>query len=103
MTLAEIKALVVAVDPDAQHYDSAKKGPAYTVWRENQLIGLMADNRHQGAVGFQIDRYTRAENDHIAAAFAAALEDDDRVAYQYLVDYEPDTRYIHHIFDCEAM
>lgn len=103
MTLDDIKAMVIAVDPSAQHYDSTKKGPAYTVWREYGYLPMTADQRHQGGISFQIDRFTRAENDTIAAAFVAALESDDRIAYEYQVDYEPETRYIHHIFDCEAI
>ena len=103
MTLSEIKALVIAVDPNAQHYDSAKKGAAYTVWREVRPLGFMADNRHEGAIKFQIDRFTKTENDTIAASFFSALEGNDRVAFSYEIDYEPDTGYIHHIFDCEGV
>lgn len=103
MTLDEIKALVLSADAEAQHYESAKKGAAYTVWREYQRLPMMADGQHQGGIRFQIDRFTKTENDAIAAAIEAALEASDRVAYTYLTDYEPDTRYIHHIFDCEGI
>lgn len=103
MTLDEIKALVVAVDPHAGHYESAYQGSAaYTVWREGPTLSLMADGKHDGAIRFQIDRYTKTENDEIASAFFTALENDVRVAFQYIPDYEQDTRYIHHIFDCEG-
>ena len=103
MTLAEIKALVLSADPNAEHYDSARKGSAYTVWREYGDLPMMADGEHQGGVRFQIDRYTKTENDATAAAIKAALEASYRVAYSYLVDYEPETRYIHHIYDCEGI
>ena len=104
MTLADIQALVVAVDPNAGHYESAYAGSAaYTVWREYRYNSQMADGVHQGGIVFQIDRFTKAENDTIAAAFITALEANPRVSFSYLVDYEPDTRYIHHIFDCEGI
>ena len=103
MTLNEIKALVLAVDPAAQHYESAKKGAAYTVWREIRPLGFAADGAHQGAVSFQIDRFTKTEGDTIAASLFSALDANDRVAVRYEVDFEPDTRYIHHIFDCEGI
>ena len=104
MTIGDIRALVVAVDPLAAHYESAYKGSAaYTVWREYGEAGFMADDRHQGVIPFQIDRFTKIENDATAAALFAALEADNRVAFAYRVDYEPDTRYIHHIFDCEGI
>ena len=104
MTLAEIQALVVGADPNSGHYESAYQGSAaYTVWRELRELPLMADDLHQGGWSFQIDRFTKTENDTTAAAIKAALDGEPRVAYEYIVDYEPDTRYIHHIFDCEGI
>ncbi len=104
MTLDEIKTIVIAVDPNAMHYESAyQKGAAYTVWKEDNTLGFMANGKHQGAVSFHIDRFTKSENDAIAASFFNALEENDRIAFQHLVDYEPDTRYIHHVFDCEGI
>ena len=105
MTLAEIQALVVSVDTNSGHYESAYAGSdAYTVWREFRRLPEHA-NDHFADEGwaFQIDRYTKTENDPIAAALFAALDADDRVAFAYQVDYEPNTGYIHHIFDCEGL
>lgn len=104
MTLDDIRALVVAVDKNAGHYESAYQGgQAYTVWRERRTLPFMADDAHQGGLKFQIDRFTKVEDDGIAAALFEALEADPRVAFEHVTDYEPDTRYIHHIFDCEAV
>lgn len=104
MTLDEFKAIVIAVDPNAMHYDSAyQKGAAYTVWREGRTLDTMANGQHQGARKFYIDRYTKTENDAIAASFFVALEENDRIAFSHETDFEPDTRYIHHIFDCEGI
>lgn len=104
MTLDEIRAVVIAVDPNAAHYESAYQGgAAYTVWRELRALPFLADGEHQGAISFQIDRYTKTENDAVAAAFFAALDANVRVAFEYTVDFEPETRYIHHIFDCEGI
>ena len=105
MTLAEIKALVAAVDPLARHYASASRpGESYTVWRETRRLDTSADGGHaEEAWAFTVDRYTKSEADPVAAALFAALDGDDRVAVSHLVDYEPDTGYIHHIYDCEAI
>ena len=105
MTLNEIKAIVVALDANAGHYESAYQGSAaYTVWRELRQLPIMGDNRHAAeAWAFQIDRFTKAEGDAIAAAIRQALDADPRVAYHYEVDYEQNTGYIHHIFDCEGI
>lgn len=104
MTLEDIRALVVSVDPTASHYDSAHRNTdAYTVWREYQRAGLSADNKRPNkSWRFQIDRFTKTENDPIAAAMEEALESNPFIAYDYQVDFEPDSGFIHHIFDCEA-
>lgn len=104
MTLNEIQSLVASVDANSGHYVSAHRASeAYTVWYETRLLDDMADDLHHGAIAFQIDRFTKAEHDEIAEALRAALDAEPRVFYSYLVDYERDTGYIHHIFDCEAM
>lgn len=104
MTLNDIRALVISVDPNAGHYDSAYRGStAYTVWREYETLDMMADDEHQGAIRFQIDRFTRIEGDAIAEAIYDALDADERVAFRHIVDYEEDERYIHHIYDCEGI
>lgn len=104
MTLSEIQAFVVGVDIHAGHYVNAHRASeAYTVWFETRLLDDMADNLHHGAIAFQIDRFTKAEHDDIATSIRAALDADSRICYSYHVDYERDSGYIHHIYDCEAM
>lgn len=102
MTLSEIQALVVSVDPTAGHYDSAHKGRAFTRWMEYRQLDRTADDAHAEAWAFQIDRFAKSEGDAVAEAFRAALDADPRVSYRYEVSYEDDTGYIHHIFDCEG-
>lgn len=104
MTLSEIQALVVSVDPNAGHYESAYRDvEAYTVWFEARTLDLMGDNQHVGGIRFQIDRYTKTEGDTIAEAFEQALEARDDVAFMHITSFETDTGYIHHIFDCEGV
>lgn len=103
MTLADISAFLVAIDPDCAHYEHSHEGLVpYTVWHEWQRLPFTADNRHVGGWRFQIDRFTPNEDDPIAEAIEAALENDDRITYSLQVDYERDTGYIHHIFSCEG-
>lgn len=105
MTLNQIKALVISVDPNAGRYDSAYTGTeAYTRWREIHPLPIKGENAHNvEAWSFQIDRFAKSENDAIAEAFRAALDAQPGIAFEYQVDYEPDTGYIHHIFDCEGI
>ena len=103
MTVNDIKALVAGVDPQAGHYFSAYAGSeAYTVWNELQLLPFLADDGHEEGWHFQIDRFTKSEEDAIVPALDAALRAHPGIAYAHLVDPEPDTGYIHHIFDCEG-
>lgn len=103
MTLGEIKALVLSADPTAEHYESSRTGrESYTVWQEVRRLAATADDRHIEGWAFQVDRFTRDEGDQIAEALFEALDNSDRVALSYAVDYEQDTEYIHHIYDCEG-
>lgn len=102
MTLSDIQALVASVDPEARHYFSTGKGQPYTYWEETSRLPLMSDDVHQEAWRFTVHRFTKAEDDAVAAALFAALDADPGVAVAHNVDYEPDSGYIHHIFSCEG-
>lgn len=104
MTLSAIKALVAAVDPAVRHYWSAADGTDYTVWEETERLPLAADDRHieQGWV-FYVHRFTKTENDAIAAQLFQALDALPEIAVAETVDQEPDTGYIHHILRCEGV
>lgn len=105
MTASEIKKLLTDVDPDAQRYehDGAGTADAYTVWRELRPVGLYGDGQEEGSIRFQVDRFTKEEDEETAAQILAALEGQDDIAVEYLVDYERDTGFIHHIFVCEGV
>ena len=103
MTTSDIKTMLVAVDSTVERSESSQTGSeAYTVWRELGDGALFADGVNQGGIRFQVDRFTKTEDDTVAAAIFTALEARDDVSFEYLVDYETDTGYIHHIFDCEG-
>ena len=104
MTVSDIQSFVVAIDPNADHYESEyREGKAYTVWYEQGPIEeSVGDGEYLGGVKFTIARITKEENDAIAAALLSALDASDVIAYQYKPDYDPETGYILHIFDCEG-
>ena len=105
MTLDDIRLLVVSVDPEAAHYESPRQGQeAYTVWQETRRLDLSADDSHADeGWAFTVDRFSRKEIDPIRRALFAALDGDERVAVTELTAYEPDTGYIHSIFDCQGV
>lgn len=105
MTTSEIKTLLVSVDPNVQRYDhdGAGTSDAYTVWAEITPIGCYGDGEEEGTLRFQVDRFTKEEDDAVAASLKTTLEGQDDIAVDYRVDYEKDTGYVHHIFVCEAV
>ena len=105
MTLSEIRTLLVSVDPDIRHYFSMSDADAYTYWEETRRLSLIADDMH-GAEDqgwhFCVHRFTRTEGDAIAQSFFNTLDADPRTTVIWQTDFENDTGYIHHIFECEG-
>lgn len=102
MTVDEIRQLVVSAAPAAKHYHSPKEGDSFTVWGEYERTGQSADDRHDFGWLFEIDHYTRDEDDPIPEKIEQALIDHPGVGYTYRVGYDPKYDYIRHIFDCEG-
>ena len=102
MTLEDIRQLVVSVDQNARHYHSMSGEDAYTYWEETQLLPFTSDDRHDEAWRFYVHRYTKNESDTLAASLFTALDTDPRVTVIYTTDYETDSGYIHHIYQCEG-
>ena len=102
MTVQDIKTMVLSVDPKAKHYFSDKKGDAFTVWGEYQRAGQGAEDRHDYGWKFEIDRYTRDDEDTVPDKIEQMLIDHPGVAYTYQVYYDHTARYIVHVFDCEG-
>lgn len=102
MTARDIGQLVASADPQARHYVSYDDGRNFTVWAEYKRLGVPGDDEHGDGWKFQIDRYTKVEYDPVAEMIETVLRETEGVAYTYMVDYERDTGYIRHIFDCQG-
>lgn len=103
MTLGEIRDLLVSVDPDIRHHFSAEETVDYTYWENTRRLPLIADDRHEEAWAFTVHRFTRDEFDPIAGRLFTALDTEPNVTVRYTGPvYEPDSGYLHHIYDCEG-
>ena len=71
MTLADIRELVLAADPDACAYESDSTGEDYTTWQPLWPMNLLVDNRYADGWHFVIDRFTRMQDDPITANIRA--------------------------------
>ncbi|HBV85761.1 MAG TPA: hypothetical protein DEF42_03680 [Desulfosporosinus sp.] len=93
MTLQEFRNLLLTADPTASHYESVKN-TNYTVWKEFERRKTPEEEWR-----IQVDRFTKIEYDPIVELIDTALSTDD-ISFDYKVDYEENTGYIHHIWDC---
>lgn len=105
MTVKDIADFVAGIDPEARHYVTAKDGTDFTVWMEYEAMGLAADdNVPVEGWRFELARFTKQEFDHVAQVFHKAMLDNPHIALRsYRVEYTPQTGYIEHRFDCEAV
>ncbi len=105
MTIDAFAALVKSIDPRAVRYDAiGQKGDAYTVYADYHTRVLYANGLPAAtAINVQVDYFTKQENDPRAQAFFAAFTSSDEITCEYSTDFEADTRFIHHIYDCEVM
>lgn len=105
MTLNEIRDLLVTVDPKIKHYFSMEKSKRYSYWEETRRLPFVADNGHpsdEEGWHFYVHLFTTAQGDPMATAFHAALDGDPRVTVIWTVDFDQESGYIHHIFECEG-
>ena len=106
MTLNEIKALLVSADANIKHYFSMHGSEEpYSYWEETHMLPLTFDDRHQitdQAWRFKVHRFTKTEGDSVAASIFEALDQDPRVTVRWVTDFDKDSGFIHHIFECEG-
>lgn len=105
MTTQEIEQLLFTIDPEARHYECALDGSNFTVWMEYERIVFYADDG-SAELGwrFEVDRYTKDEDDPIAEAIEQLLMAAENVTVKpRRVQFNQQTGYIRHIFDCEAV
>lgn len=78
------------------HYEWLKSD-RYFVWQEDSRNDLYCGGTHiERAVGGTTDLYTKIEGDLLAEEFEHSLERYDIAFYKTSVQYEEDTRIIHH-------
>ena len=106
MTIEDFAKIIQSIDPDAARYQKIRKHSdrAYTVWNDYATDQLMADGRAAECTKkIQIDYYTLVEDDPIAQKFYRELSKNDEITVSHLTEFDPETRYIRHIFDCEVL
>lgn len=106
MTIEDFAIIVLTIDPDAARYQKLRKptDKAYTVWSDYGTGTLYANGVPAGKTKkIQVDYYTLKEDDPVALQYYRAFSENEEITVNHLTDFEPETRYIHHIFDCEMV
>lgn len=105
MTVNEFRAIAIRCDPYITHHLGQKTDGAYTTWHEFHRIPLGGDNREaREAWRFQVDRFTRDEDDPMVSQIYGVLDADPRLTRpDHRVQYERETGYIHHIFQVQGV
>lgn len=100
-----VRQALVSLPVDVFHYHAFKKKDRYIVWAENAEGGsLEADDRKQEySVSGYIDFFTRRENDPVVDMVAEALKSAEISFSLNEVEYEEETKYIHYIWEFEAV
>lgn len=106
MTIDSFVEIIQGIDPDAARYQKIRKpsDKAYTVWSDYGTGTLYANGVPAGKTKkIQVDYFTFQEDDPVALAFFRAFSKNDDITVIHTTDFENETRYIHHIFDCEVV
>ena len=105
MTLQEWKALLLKAGPPVSHYQPKKQVGRYIVWTEYGGRRILSDDREDSRIQkIQVDLFTKTEYDPAFRALYSLLDKAEDIAFPHpLTDFESDTGYIHHIFDCEVL
>ena len=101
MTLNDFKLMLLTIDPKVKKRFHAGKGENYTVWNPRNDSD---DISGEQLIKIQVHRFTKDDNDSITSLINAELKKHDDIALPNgcETDYENDTEYIHHIWDCEV-
>lgn len=97
--LVPFKEVLLQADPSATKFKGVG-GDSYTVWTPYSPDRAMADDQQDDFTWrIQVDRFTKKDNDPIVQAIYDALSQAG-ISFEYDLDFEEDTGYIHHIFSC---
>ena len=103
MTVDEIRRTVLAADPFASHYRSTTRNRDYTTWREYLEIPLEGDDiPAEEAWAFQVDRFTKEEEDPVAKELRRVLNAHPGIGVEHRILPDPDG-WIHHVFTCRGL
>jgi len=103
MTLNGLEELLKSITPNVFYVEAEKAQPPYIVYDDYRLNQMHADNKPlTGAWRVQVDYYTKNRNDNNGDNIANLLRDSE-IPYRRSKTYDPDVKWVRHIYDCELV
>lgn len=105
MTLDGFVKLIQDIDPKAERYDAiGEPGEKFTVYSDYMDSILMADDAvAEKILHIQVEYYTDEEDDPVAQQYMKKFSDTVGISFTYDKDFDPKSRAIRHLFDCEVV
>jgi hypothetical protein len=104
VTLRDFGERLAGLGVPAYHYIAQAQPHKYIVWGEYDTIRYHADDAPRATIKrVQINYFTKHEFDEIVEAIDGFLIEHEISFEGPQVIYEDDTRYIHHLWECEVM
>jgi len=102
MTLSQLEKKLSEVVP-TYHHEADKAQVPYAVYSEYRKRNVNADNKAlDGWWRVQVDYFTKLRKDPNADRIAVMLTLEE-VSHTYARVYEPGSKYVRHIFDCDGI
>lgn len=102
--LNKVKDALLTVSENVGHYEALKKEDSYIVWAEDGSGAQLAGDNFalNQAVSGLIHYYTKTESDETVEMIIAALKAAKISFRMQAVQYEEETKYIHHTWEFEV-
>lgn len=104
MTLDGFIELIQRIDSKAERYDAiGEPGEKYTVYSDYMVSTLRADDcAAEKILHVQVEYFTDEEDDPVAQQYLKTFSETASVYFTYDKDFDPRSRTIRHLFDCEV-
>lgn len=105
MDLEEFKEILSTAVEELYHFEAgADAGEEYAVWQETGSRSLYSSGVRCGTVlKLQVDLYTGKENTETLGKILDVLEENDIAFMDPIPGFDPDTKKLRYIIECEAV
>lgn len=105
MSMEEFKAILLPAVEELHHFEAGRDaGEEYAVWQETGGTSMYSSGVRCATVQrVQVDLYTRKEHTETLARILDALEKNDIAFREPVPGFDPDTKRMRYIIECEVV